>query len=377
MNTALINIALAFLEGFALIISPCILPILPIILSGSLEGGKKRPVGIIVGFVLMFALFTFFSKQLVALSGVDLNLIRLISFGLLLLLGIIMVSSFLTEKFSRITQRLANVGSSLHIVNNPQGGFFSGILFGGLVGLIWTPCAGPILAAVIVQTVIQQTTLSSFFTVLFFGLGAAIPMLFIALLGRQILTKFSFLRDHAGLFRKILGVIIIISVLFMIAGDWFYAAVKQARQTTVMSEINLGYAQLKPFSSPVAVKKDQPGNYSYPVSLPNNSWSLKGAWIIHPAEIISNSANAAFKIHFYASQVSVVMASQSQQPIHIKLRLNGEQLISAKGTDVINSGLTVTNEKTYQVMQREYQASGVLEISADKPGLVIKKIIII
>src|SRR5436309_782611 len=102
MGIGLINIGLAFLEGFALIISPCILPILPIILSGSLEGGKKRPLGIIVGFVLMFALFTFFSKKLVALSGLDLNLIRTISFGLLLILGIIMVSSYLTEKFGRM-----------------------------------------------------------------------------------------------------------------------------------------------------------------------------------------------------------------------------------------------------------------------------------
>src|SRR5205085_1630404 len=110
MKIELINISLAFLEGFALIISPCILPILPIMLSGSIEGGKKRPIGIVIGFILIFALFTFFSRKLVQISGIDLNLIRNISFILLLLFGITMISTYLTEKFALLTQRLTTVG---------------------------------------------------------------------------------------------------------------------------------------------------------------------------------------------------------------------------------------------------------------------------
>src|ERR1700733_14407565 len=113
MQTGTINVALGFLEGFALIISPCILPILPIILAGSLTGSKKRPFGIIIGFVTLFAVFTFFSRKLVESSGIDLTLIRYISFVILFLLGLIMLSTYLTEKFSLLTQRLANVGSHI------------------------------------------------------------------------------------------------------------------------------------------------------------------------------------------------------------------------------------------------------------------------
>jgi cytochrome c biogenesis protein CcdA len=51
MHTDLVNIVLGFIEGIALIISPCILPILPIILAGSLAGSKKRPFGIVIGFL--------------------------------------------------------------------------------------------------------------------------------------------------------------------------------------------------------------------------------------------------------------------------------------------------------------------------------------
>lgn len=219
MQTDIVNIALGFLEGFALIISPCILPILPIILAGSLEGSKKRPLGIIIGFVVIFALFTFFSRKFVQYSGVDLNLIRHISYLLLLLFGVVMLSTYLTEKFGRLTQRLANVGGTLSSVNNPQGGFISGIFFGGLVAIIWTPCAGPILAAVIVQTVIQQTTWMSFLTVIAFAIGAAIPMLIIALFGRKALAKLGFLKTHTLFFRKLLGVIIILSVVFMMYSE--------------------------------------------------------------------------------------------------------------------------------------------------------------
>src|SRR5580700_9006351 len=123
MQTEIVNIGLGFLEGFALIISPCILPILPIILAGSLTGSKRRPLGIILGFVLVFALFTFFSRKLVEYSGIDLNLIRHLSYGLLLALGIVMVSTYLTEKFTQLTQKLANVGSGLRSVNHPREDF--------------------------------------------------------------------------------------------------------------------------------------------------------------------------------------------------------------------------------------------------------------
>lgn len=215
MHTDLINIALGFLEGLGLILSPCILPILPIILAGSLSGSKRRPIGIIIGFIIIFSLFTFFSRKLVEYSGIDTNLIRHISYALLFLLGIVMISTYLTEKFNLAAQRLANAGSSLSTVNNPQGGLFSGILFGGLVAIIWTPCAGPILAAIIVQTVIQHTTLMSFLTLIAFGLGVAIPMFIITFLGRNILDRLSYIKTNTALFRKLLGLIIIISVAYM------------------------------------------------------------------------------------------------------------------------------------------------------------------
>lgn len=216
MTANFINIFLGFIEGFGLIISPCILPVLPIFLAASLAGSKKRPLGMIVGFSLFFALLIFFSRQLVNYLGFNFEVIRSVSYVILVLLGLIMLSNYLTEKFSQMTQGLTWVGAAFSTKNKTQGGFGNGVLLGGLIAIIWTPCAGPILAAIIVQTVLQQTTALSFFILLAFALGAVIPLFIISLYGKKIMSTFTFFTTRAELFRKCLGAVIIISVVYMI-----------------------------------------------------------------------------------------------------------------------------------------------------------------
>jgi cytochrome c biogenesis protein CcdA/thiol-disulfide isomerase/thioredoxin len=249
MKSELITIILGFIEGFALIISPCILPILPIILAGSLTGSKKRPLGIITGFTLIFAFFAFFSRQLVQYSGIDLNLIRYIAYGILLLIGLVMLSTYLTDKFNLLTQRLANLGS-ISSGSKVEGGFLSGLFFGGLVAIIWTPCAGPILAAVLVQIAIQKTTTTSFFTLLAFALGAAVPMLIITLYGKKIVNTFNFFKTHAVLLRKILGVIIIASVGYMINLERGFTTSSVEKQTGIRTSTALEKGLWQPYPAP-------------------------------------------------------------------------------------------------------------------------------
>lgn len=211
-----LNLLLAFLEGFGLIISPCILPILPIMLSGSIEGGKKRPIGIIVGFVLIFTLFTLFSHLLVISLGINLNVLRSVAFILIALFGVVMMSSVLTEKFAVLTQNIANVGNQLTAHHGNSEGFFSGVMLGGLVSLIWTPCIGPILAAILIQITIQKTAVASFVTLVFFALGSVLPMIVIALFGKKMFSTIQFFKKRADSLRKLLGAIIILSALILI-----------------------------------------------------------------------------------------------------------------------------------------------------------------
>lgn len=216
MTSDFISIVLGFIEGFALIISPCILPILPIFLAGSLTGSKKRPLGILVGFILFFVVLVFFSRQLVSYLGINFDVLRYVSYAILLLLGVVLCSSYLTEQFSQITQGVTRIGSFFAPLNNPEGGFFNGMLFGGLVAIIWTPCAGPILAAIIVQTVTQKATLISFFTLAAFAFGAGIPMLIIAFYGKKLIDAFALSPSRMQICREFLGAVLIASVVNMI-----------------------------------------------------------------------------------------------------------------------------------------------------------------
>lgn len=211
-----IEIGLSFLEGLALIASPCILPVLPLVLSSSVEGGRKRPFGIILGFVFAFTAFALLSRKLVLAFHINLDWINYGSLVLLALFGCVLLSEKLSAKFSAFTQRFAGAGSAL--TASAKDGFFSGIIIGLLIGLVWTPCAGPILAAVLVQVIRQQNDVHALFLIAAFAFGAGTPMLLIALTGRKIMSKLRFFTTHAEGVRKSFGVIILLTVVLLASG---------------------------------------------------------------------------------------------------------------------------------------------------------------
>ena len=212
----IIDLGLAFLEGLALIASPCILPVLPLVLAASVEGGKRRPYGIIIGFVLAFSLFALASRKIVLALGVDLDVIKDASLVLLALFGLVLLSSKLSEKFSSLTQGAANFGNNL--ASRGGDGLLSGVMIGALIGLVWTPCAGPILAAVLVQVIRQETDLAGNLIIISFAIGAGVPMFIIAMTGRKVMKKLGFLTRHAEAVRRGFGVLILLSVAYIASG---------------------------------------------------------------------------------------------------------------------------------------------------------------
>ena len=91
MTDIFFQTGLSFLEGLGLAFSPCILPILPLILAGGATGSRRKPLGIITGFVICFTIFALISRSLFSTFGVDQSVLQTISFGFLMLLGLVML----------------------------------------------------------------------------------------------------------------------------------------------------------------------------------------------------------------------------------------------------------------------------------------------
>lgn len=211
-------LAFAFLAGIATVLSPCILPILPALLAGSSAKGKMRPFGIIVGLILSFTVFTLFLTALVHTTGVSPNFLRYLAIGMLFVFGLILIFPRLSDQFSKFSAPLANFGSNIQ-GKTQETGFFRGALFGSALGLLWTPCAGPILAAI---TALVATHSIDFFTIaltLAYAIGAGIPLFLIAFGGNRILQSSKVLSRHAERIRQVFGGLTILTAL-AIAFHW-------------------------------------------------------------------------------------------------------------------------------------------------------------
>src|SRR3989344_3884385 len=129
----IILIVFAFLAGLVTILSPCILPILPIVLSGSIDSGKKRPLGIVTGFIISFTFFTLALSSIVKASGVSADLLRNISVVIITLFGL----SLLIPAWQLWMEKLFTNVSKFTPKQEANSGFRGGVILGLSLGLIW------------------------------------------------------------------------------------------------------------------------------------------------------------------------------------------------------------------------------------------------
>lgn len=201
----------AFFAGIVTILSPCILPVLPIVLSGSVYGDKKRPYGIIFGFILSFTFFTLFLTTIVRLTGIPANTLRIIAGLVLLIFGL----SLLIPQFQTLIEKLFTKLSAFGPKANPHAGFWGGFVIGLTIGIVWTPCVGPILASVITLAATSQVTTTTLLITLTYSLGTAIPMFLIMFGGRNLLKKTPWLTQNTPFIQKAFGILMILFSLLI------------------------------------------------------------------------------------------------------------------------------------------------------------------
>ena len=207
MTLVLIGLVGGIITG----LSPCVLPVLPVVLLGGgsagpdtgpdAESARRRPYLVVLGLTLSFAVFTLFGSLILASLHLPDDAIRWLGLALLVLVGLGLLvpplGHLIERPFYRFPQRALGSGRN-------------GFLLGIALGAVFVPCAGPVLAAITVAGATGHIGLRTVGLTLGFAVGTAIPLLAFALAGRGLTQRLGAFRRHQGAFRAVSGAVVIV-----------------------------------------------------------------------------------------------------------------------------------------------------------------------
>ena len=204
----IVLIGFALLAGAGTALSPCVLPVLPAILSASSAGGRRRPLGIVLGLAVTFTVTIVGAAKVADGVGLGAGALRWAAIVVLGAFGIAVAIPALSSRLEAPLAPLSRLG--------PRGrgdGFRSGLLVGGALGFLYTPCAGPILAAVIAASAASGRVVS---VAIAYALGSALVLLALALGGRRIVERVH-AAGRGATVQRALGVVMIATAVAMAA----------------------------------------------------------------------------------------------------------------------------------------------------------------
>ena len=200
----------AFIAGAGTAITPCVLPVLPALLSASAAGGRRRPIGIVIGLAVTFTIAIVALAQLVKGVGLAAGAARTLAIVVLIVFGVVLLIPELAERVQAPLSRLARFGPKTR-----GDGFISGLAVGGALGFVCAPCAGPILAAVTSVSASSGATTQVVAVALAYAMGLSAVMLLYALGGRAVLDRVKrHTRGHVV--ERSLGAVLLITGLVMV-----------------------------------------------------------------------------------------------------------------------------------------------------------------
>lgn len=213
-----LNPVLAYLAGILTILSPCVLPLVPIVLAGAQSKGRWGPVALGLGLTLSFTLVGLFVALIGFSIGLDGEVFRVFGGAVMVAIGLVLVTPL-------VQVWLASAGGP--VMNWAQGGiqrFETGgvpaqLGLGALLGLVWAPCVGPTLGAASILAAQGKSLTAVALTMLVFGLGAATPLVLIGLASRQTLMRVRNRMLAAGENgKRILGGLLLVLGLLIVSG---------------------------------------------------------------------------------------------------------------------------------------------------------------
>jgi len=174
----------ALIAGFATAFTPCVLPVLPVALSGGITGGRRRPLGIVAGVVVAFTFATVALVYVIAALGLPDDVLRTFAVVVLAAFGVSLALPGLADRLEALLSRLGRPP------RRTRGeGFASGFVLGLGLGAVYAPCAGPILAGVVTVSAAQTFTAGRLAVALAYSLGSAAGLYLIMLGGRRLVQR--------------------------------------------------------------------------------------------------------------------------------------------------------------------------------------------
>jgi cytochrome c biogenesis protein CcdA/thiol-disulfide isomerase/thioredoxin len=200
----IVLLCFALLAGAGTALSPCVLPVLPALLSAGGVGGRRRPLGIVIGLSVTFTVTIVGLANVVDGVGLGSDPLRDVAIAVLLAFGLALLLPGVSDRLEAPLSRLARFGP-----RTTGDGFASGLLVGGALGFVYTPCASPILAAVISVSAASGKTVA---IALAYALGSAVVLLVLSLGGRRLFDRVR--RAGRGpLLQRALGTIMILTAV--------------------------------------------------------------------------------------------------------------------------------------------------------------------
>lgn len=209
-----------FLAGLLSTLSPCVLPIIPILLGSATNAHPRAPLALAGGLALSYALIGTALAWAGSALGLDTSIFRDIGAAILGLLGLVLISGSLQQRFASATSSMGDAGNSL-ISRMRLDGLWGQFGIGLVLGVVWSPCVGPTLGAAVVLAS-QGSQLPQVALLMgIFGIGAAIPIVVLAYVSRGTMLKMRGKLMQAGKAGKIIlgAIMIALSVLILTGAD--------------------------------------------------------------------------------------------------------------------------------------------------------------
>lgn len=225
--TAWSELGLSVLAGGLTTLSPCVFPLLPLVLGGTLQSNRAAPLAMGAGMALSFATIGVLVGTLGDVLGLDPDRVRLAAAVLLLAFGVTLLVPWLNQRFTNLISPLASTAqqsSSRLDAGSLRGAF----LMGGLLGLIWSPCSGPLLGSALTLVASEGGALRGALILGLFGIGAALPLVAAAYLSQTALGRVrAWVLNYAEQSKKLFGTLLLLVGLAILSGadHWLEARV--------------------------------------------------------------------------------------------------------------------------------------------------------